>query len=70
MQEVSIRDLSPMEVEFLQREAVTRLQKMDVAVSHGILKALSSRGAFQRSSSNSQARRKITDKGRVFAQQF
>ncbi|KAL5460443.1 hypothetical protein EMCRGX_G033893 [Ephydatia muelleri] len=67
LQEVSIRDLSPMEVEFLQREAVTRLQKMDVAVSHGILKALSSRGAFQRSSSNSQARRKITDKAEQHA---
>ena len=63
MQDVSINDLSPLEIEYLQREAVTRLQAMDIAVSHGILKGLSARGVFQRLSSNSQARRKISDKG-------
>ena len=43
---------------------MTSLQAMDIGVSHGILKSLSARGMFQRTSLNSQARRKITDKGR------
>lgn len=62
LQEVSVNDLCLLEIEYLQREAVTRLQKMDVAVSHGILKGFSARGVFQRLSSNSQARRRISDK--------